>query len=224
MLRQTLLLFFISFLILRPATAQERLIFLGNSITWHTPSPNIGWTGNWGMAASTQNNDYVHQIANLFAENNKQSIVYPRNISDIENHTKTFDIDKLNFLVDIKPDVVVIFLGDNFKSVEGSNNIFTDRYRSILSKIQVNTTARIFCVTTWWNNKITDRLIYNTCNQSSTFVVDISGISAMQGARNDMGEEFSNSGVAAHPSDLGMRLIATQIFDKIISKNDKKTN
>ncbi len=36
------------------ALPAARVLFLGNSITLHAPKRDIGWTANWGMAASAE--------------------------------------------------------------------------------------------------------------------------------------------------------------------------
>lgn len=203
-----------------PTLAQERLVFLGNSITWHAPNLSIGWNRNWGMAASRQEKDYVHQLAELISKNSGPAVVYPRNISFMEDHTRLFDVEKIDFMATFNPTIVVVFLGDNRKNVEGSGEVFSNRYLAILSKVRKDTNARIYCVTTWWNIKATDKLIHKICNQSLASIVDISGINSIPGARADTVEKHENMGVASHPSDFGMELIANRIFEKITSSND----
>ena len=40
----------------------HRVLFVGNSITRHEPNPSLGWYGDWGMAASSKEKDYVHLV------------------------------------------------------------------------------------------------------------------------------------------------------------------
>jgi len=39
-----------------------RVLFVGNSITRHGPRADIGWDSDWGMAASSIENDYLHRL------------------------------------------------------------------------------------------------------------------------------------------------------------------
>ena len=92
-----------------------KILFLGNSITIHGPKPEIGWNGDWGMAASALDKDYVHVLAARVAQaaGGKPKWM-SRNIADFERGHPTYDIaagmkDELAF----KPDVVVVAIGEN---------------------------------------------------------------------------------------------------------------
>ncbi|MDO7885314.1 hypothetical protein [Hymenobacter cheonanensis] len=42
--------------------AYGKIIVLGNSITRHPPLAEIHWPHNWGMAATSQDKDFVHLL------------------------------------------------------------------------------------------------------------------------------------------------------------------
>ena len=45
------------------AQAPLKVLYLGHSMTRHGPSQKIGWTNDWGMAASAREKDYAHLVA-----------------------------------------------------------------------------------------------------------------------------------------------------------------
>lgn len=212
-----LLVFLYLFQNIANAQTPERLLFLGNSITWHTPNPSLGWSGNWGMAASSQNKDYVHLVGEMLAKSNKnqQPIVYPRNVSDIENSSMHFELDRLDFISSFHPSSIIVFLGDNVKSNKHSEETFAKRHAEILSKSIISSSPKIYCVTTWWKNHKVDKIIAENCLKVGGKLIDIGDISTINGMRADAPHLYENSGVASHPSDFGMHEIAKKIFDAL---------
>ena len=62
-----------------------KILFLGNSITLHGPAESIGWSGNWGMAASAAEKDYVHLlIAHVKKVAQGEPQVMVSNVADFE--------------------------------------------------------------------------------------------------------------------------------------------
>ncbi len=93
----------------------NRILFLGNSITLHAPAANIGWTGNWGMAASSEDKDFVHLLTEQVAKaaGGKPKIIV-RNIADFERGLETFDIqERLKEELAFRPELVILAIGEN---------------------------------------------------------------------------------------------------------------
>ena len=47
---------------------QISILCVGNSILNHGPSADIGWSGSWGMAASSADKDYYHLLQDKVKE------------------------------------------------------------------------------------------------------------------------------------------------------------
>ena len=89
----------------------EKVLVLGNSITLHAPYPSIGWYGNWGMAASLRERDYVHVLAAKM-----DSDIKPVNVSWESEHT-SFDLSSLDIHFAENPNLIIIRLGENVKDL-----------------------------------------------------------------------------------------------------------
>ena len=95
-----------------------KILFLGNSITLHGPAPEIGWTGNWGMAATARETDYVHQLLKRISkEAGGVPKVLIRNIADFERNQTDFNIrEGLKEELAFEADVVILAIGENAPS------------------------------------------------------------------------------------------------------------
>ena len=70
-----------------------RIMFIGNSITMHGALKSIGWFGNWGMAASAMEKDYVHLFMSGVLERFPNASFCIVQASCWEQNYKNFDYD-----------------------------------------------------------------------------------------------------------------------------------
>ena len=186
-----------------------RVAFLGNSLTLHAPWPSIGWDGNYGMAASKRDMDYVHQvIAQLgIAEH----AAYIRNLYPLERDASSLDDVMETLMAGLKADVVVIQLGDNTDSnIQGHLEALDTTMTSLTASIGPDT--KLLCTTTFWWQPRVDAIITDRCDAVGGTVVEIGDLFDQQeGHPSRTYEDYS---VNRHPKDWAL----TQIADRLVAQ------
>jgi len=197
----------------------SRILYLGNSITLHAPAPHIGWTGNWGMAASAKEKDYVHLLTADIAKTAKtQPETMVRNIADFERGHAMYDIaEQLKPELDFHADLIILAIGENV--AESASDESRDTYRAAFSKLidelKSHGSPTIFVRSSFWPNPAKDEIMRDVAEKAGATFVDISklGRDEVNAARAE--RKFEHDGVAGHPGDKGMRAIADALFADI---------
>jgi hypothetical protein len=202
----------------------NKILFLGNSITLHGPAPAIGWLGNWGMAASTKDNDYVHLMLKAIAETagrEPQSVV--ANIATFERQYATFDVDSgLKQELAFKADLVIVAMGENVPAftTEQAKAAFKTSTTELLKKLKESSDPVIVVRSCFWPDQAKDAILKQACEEVGGIFVDAGarGKDEAYFARSE--RQFSHAGVAAHPGDRGMKAIADAILEAL-RKNEQ---
>ena len=195
-----------------------RILFLGNSITMHGPLKDINWAGNWGMAASAEENDYVHVLARSISQmTGIASEVMLENISDFERKCDAFNVnERLKKAFEFRADTVIVAIGENvpaFDSEEAKAR-FRDCLMKLLIAIKTNSSPAIFVRSCFWPCA-TDEILKDASKEIGGVFVDISGLSKDESNYARSEREYSHPGVGAHPGDKGMKAIADALFEVI---------
>lgn len=98
-------------------TCYTKILCLGNSITKHPVKKDVEWYSNWGMAASKEEYDYVHQLQSMLRKSHEGVTVEALNISAFEQNPN-INIDSLLFEHINQVDAIVIRIGENVKQCD----------------------------------------------------------------------------------------------------------
>ena len=193
-----------------------KILFLGNSITLHGPAPDIGWTGDWGMAASAREKDFVHRLLDRVSkEAGGVPKVMIRNIAEFERKLTDFNIrDTLKDELAFEADVVILAIGENSPSprTDEARKRFAEALRELLTQLGRHGHPEVFVRSQFWPDAEKDRLLKQVCDDAGGVFIDLGkvGIDPQNSARSE--RHIEHAGVAGHPGDKGMSAIADELW------------
>lgn len=195
-----------------------RVLFLGNSITLHGPLPSVGWTNDWGMAASSAEKDFVHIVTRGIEDHfGKKTSVMVRNLADFERNYRNWSMTNLAEAVAFDPQVLVIALGENVSDLKTDND--REDYRQAFRRLcgcflDGKRTKPITAVRgVFWPNAAKDAAMASAAGDYALPFVKADVFAEPGMSAKDAG--WAHAGVAAHPGDKGMAEIARRILETL---------
>lgn len=190
-----------------------KILFLGNSITRHAPAPELGWHGDWGMAASARHNDYVHRLIGMLNGAGIGCGYCIANLSEWERLCYMSLLrSKYKSALEYPADIAVIRLGENARLSDRIEQ-FEESYAYLACELAAKGMT-VICTDLFWENTAFDGFIKKLAEENNYGFVEIHDLGNDE-AMKAVGR-FENVGVAVHPGDRGMEQIARRLFESIM--------
>lgn len=208
------------------ASTALRVLCLGNSITHHDYAASIEWYGNWGMAASKEENDYCHQLQSMLSQYHAGTVVTPLNIAYWERNLNC-DIDSLVGSYAKSKDIIVIRLGENVQD----KTAFKDGILRLVRYCKEKA-PRVVITGCYWEDADKEAAIKAAAKAEGIAYIPLSYIDKEEGSRPKIGDTlYSINGdaykvtkdfILSHPGDKGMLKIAQAIYS-VLGGSDAPT-
>ena len=192
-----------------PPLPQQRIAFVGNSLTRLAPIPAYGWHGYWGMAATQPDRDYVHRVQLKLAAANGYISEIMTSYADV--HDATYVTQAAADVAAFAPSVLVVQMGDN-AGLGTAYQAFRDAYTMLRNAAPG---AALIYIGVWQADDIRNEYIRQIATEDGATFVPIHDIAADAGNLASAQGCTDVHGVCWHPSDAGMTLIANRVFQAI---------
>ena len=207
------------------ASAQSKVLFLGNSITKHGPKADIDWSGNWGMAASAESKDYVYLVTKALAEKSGATPeVMVKNLADFERaYAGYYFAAKQKEAVDFNADLIILAIGENVPGLKTPEDKIKlqEAVTKLLAALNSDRKPTFLVRSCFWANAAKDEALKQACDAVGGTYVDISALCKDEKNFGRSEREFKHAGVANHPGDRGMAAIAGAIVQAL---NERKAH
>ncbi len=196
-------------------TSYRKVLFLGNSITKHGPKADIDWSGNWGMAASAEANDYVHLVTKALTEKaGTAPEVMVKNIADFERAYSGYDMAaKMKDAIEFKADLIFLAIGENVPELKTAEDKakWQASLTSLLRALKGERQPTIIVRSCFWANAAKDEALQQACAAVGGVYVNIGSLSKDESNFARSERPYKHAGVANHPGDKGMAAIAAAL-------------
>ncbi len=209
--------------------AVKKWVVLGNSITKHGITSY--WWGDWGMAASQREKDFVHVLNSLLTQKEKNNVIFKAfSIGHWEFDTKNYDKSNFDSHFDGDEDLIIIRLGENVSNSEDVMDTYEDDFVSLIDYVKTKSPqAKIIITGNFWKNDKKDEKQRNAALKRNCSWVELSYLDIPENRCTLDTKVFGDDGkwhliseggeiapgVAIHPNDSGMEKIASAIFNVI---------
>ena len=194
----------------------KKVLFVGNSITRHAPKSEIGWYGDWGMAASCKEKDYVHVVVRALAEK-YGSIDYciaQASLWEMNYYDGAKILDKYYASArDFNADIAIIRIGENINRDKNKEIDCKPYFAEMIRFFTKNPDARVIVTDNFWKIQVLDTIIKEITEENGYTYCHIGDL---EDNKDTMAIDlFEHKGVSLHPGDYGMNCIAARILEKL---------
>ena len=198
---------------------EYNFLAIGNSITKHQVCEF--WWDEIGMAASSEENDYFHQVTTELEKQYGDVNSFSYNFSSWEmsasDRNRTLSL--LEEVVNPYLDLVVIQLGEN---INNTDTLETD-FKNLIDYIKsASPKAEILVIGNFWENEKVDGIKEKAAFEKGVLYISLKEIQGKREYQSSVGNtvydkegnshKIEEKGVARHPGDVGMDYIAQQII------------
>jgi hypothetical protein len=199
-----------------PATVPPAvdIAFVGNSLT--AAGPIYSWAGQWGMAASQPDKDYVHRVQLRLAAYTgviPEIAVYSADLHKPENI-----VQAAQKVATARPRILVVQMGDN-ADPNSDYQSFRDAYTLLRNAAPA---AKLIYVGVWQYDDVRNQHIRRIAQEDNATYVHINDLYLDPSNQATAQGCTDTHGVCWHPSDAGMALIAGRVYSAILGpvRND----
>ena len=198
--------------------AVKKVLIAGNSITRHNPKPDIGWYGDWGMAASGADKDYVHILRRELTEYFGAVSMCVVQAAEWEVTDCQYKEEKLTEkympALEFGADLIIIRLGENVNMEKTNVTELTESLQKLAAFLSGNReNVQVIMTGLFWNSPVPEEAVKSAAAEKSYHYIPIFDLG--MDVKMTASGLFEHSGVAGHPGDLGMEHIAGRVMQTI---------